>query len=251
MRAQKPAARILLADDHQLLADACKSLLEPEFQVIGIVTDGRRLIAAAAELKPDIIVLDIYMPHLNGLDAGAQVKQRLPGVKLVFLTMTMEADVAAEAFRRGASAYVLKHSGGDEFLFAIRKVNQGASYLSPLIAKETVMYLLNQREDFSREKHITERQSEILQLLAEGMSMKEVANVIDVKPSTVAFHKYQMMERLNVKNNAELLEYAIERHMTLSLVVLQRSGTVRVEGAKSSNQSWGKRRLSKTHAVLI
>jgi DNA-binding NarL/FixJ family response regulator len=190
VREQKPAARILIADDHQLLADACKSLLEPEFQVVGIVTDGRRLIAAAAELKPDIIILDIYMPHLNGLDAGSQVKQKLAGVKLVFLTMTMEADVAAEAFRRGASAYVLKQSAGDELVLAVRKVNQGASYLSPLIAKETV------------------------QLLAEGMSMKEVANVIDIKPGTVAFHKYRMMETLNVKTNAELLEYAIKRHMT-------------------------------------
>ena len=214
VREQKPAARILIADDHQLLADACKSLLEPEFQVVGVVTDGRRLIAAAAELKPDIIILDIYMPHLNGLDAGSQVKQKLPGVKLVFLTMTMEAEVAAEAFRRGASAYVLKQSAGDELVLAIRKVNQGASYLSPLIAKETVMYLLNQGENFSEEKHITKRQSEILQLLAEGMSMKEVANIIDIKPGTVAFHKYRMMETLNVKTNAELLEYAIKRHMT-------------------------------------
>jgi DNA-binding NarL/FixJ family response regulator len=214
VREQKPAARILIADDHQLLADACKSLLEPEFQVVGIVTDGRRLIAAAAEFRPDIIILDIYMPHLNGLDAGGQVKQKLPGVKLVFLTMTMEADVAAEAFRRGASAYVLKQSAGDELVLAIRKVNQGASYLSPLIAKETVMYLLNQGEHFSEQKHITKRQSEILQLLAEGMSMKEVANIIDIKPGTVAFHKYRMMETLNVKTNAELLEYAIKRHMT-------------------------------------
>jgi DNA-binding NarL/FixJ family response regulator len=214
MREQKPAARILIADDHQLLADACKSLLEPEFQVVGIVLDGRHLIAAAAELKPDIIILDIYMPHLNGLDAGEQVKQKMPGVKLVFMTMTKEADVAAEAFRRGASAYVLKQSAGDELLLAIRKVNQGASYLSPLIAKETVAYLLNQGESFSKEKNITKRQSEILQLLAEGMSMKEVANVIDVKPGTVAFHKYRMMETLNVKTNAELLEYAIKRHMT-------------------------------------
>jgi DNA-binding NarL/FixJ family response regulator len=126
----------------------------------------------------------------------------------------MEADVAAEAFRRGASAYVLKQSAGDELVLAIRKVNQGASYLSPLIAKETVMYLLNQGENFSEEKHITKRQSEILQLLAEGMSMKEVANIIDIKPGTVAFHKYRMMETLNVKTNAELLEYAIKRHMT-------------------------------------
>jgi DNA-binding NarL/FixJ family response regulator len=213
MREQKPSARILIADDHQLLADACKSLLEPEFQVVGIVLDGRHLIAAAAELKPDIIILDIYMPHLNGLDAGGQVKQKFPAMKLVFMTMTNAADVAAEAFRRGASAYVLKQSAGDELLLAIRKVNQGASYLSPLIVKETVTYLLNQGEAFNEEKHITKRQSEILQLLAEGMSMKEVANVIDVKPGTVAFHKYRMMETLNVKTNAELLEYAIKRHM--------------------------------------
>jgi DNA-binding NarL/FixJ family response regulator len=214
MKEQKSSARILIADDHQLLADACKSLLEPEFQVVGIVLDGRDLIAAAAELKPDIIILDIYMPHLNGLDAGGQVKQKFPAMKLVFMTMTKAADVAAEAFRRGASAYVLKQSAGDELLLAIRKVNQGASYLSPLIVKETVTFLLNQGENFSEEKHITKRQSEILQLLAEGMSMKEVANVIDVKPGTVAFHKYRMMETLNVKTNAELLEYAIKRHMT-------------------------------------
>jgi DNA-binding NarL/FixJ family response regulator len=129
------------------------------------------------------------------------------------MTMTKAADVAAEAFRRGASAYVLKQSAGDELLLAVRKVHQGASYLSPLIAKETVTYLLTLGESFSEEKHITKRQSEILQLLAEGMSMKEVANVIDVKPGTVAFHKYRMMETLNVKTNAELLEYAIKRRM--------------------------------------
>jgi DNA-binding NarL/FixJ family response regulator len=214
VREQKAAARILIADDHQLLADACKRLLEPEFQVVGIVTDGRGLTTAAVALNPDIIVLDIYMPHLNGLDAGEQIHHNLPRIKLVFLTMTMAADVAAEAFRRGASAYVLKQSAGDELLRAVRKVNQGASYLSPLIAKETVEFLLNHGEKFSEEKRITKRQSEILQLLAEGMSMKEVANVIDIKPGTVAFHKYRMMETLNVKTNAELLEYAIKRHMT-------------------------------------
>ncbi|MGA8731831.1 MAG: response regulator transcription factor [Terracidiphilus sp.] len=217
MRIEKPAARIVIADDHQLFADACKALIEPEFQVVGIVTDGRKLIAAATELKPDLIILDIYMPHLNGLDAAAQVKQKVPGVKLLFLTMTMEADVAAEAFRRGASAYILKQSAGDELLLAIRKVLQGASYLSPLVAKETVMFLLNQGEVFSETKHITARQSEILQLLAEGLSMKEVANVIDIKPGTVAFHKYRMMEMLNLKTNAELIEYAIKRHMRPSV----------------------------------
>jgi DNA-binding NarL/FixJ family response regulator len=214
MREQKPSARLLIADDHRLVADACKSLLEPEFQVVGIVTDGRCLIQSAVELKPDIIILDIYMPHLNGLDAGQQVKQQLPRVKLVFLTMTNAADVAAEAFRRGGSAYVLKQSAGDELLLAVRKVNQGFSYLSPLVEEETVRYLRRGQNKFSEEKRITQRQSEVLQLLAEGMSMKEVANIIDITPATVAFHKYKMMETLNIKTNAGLLEYAIKHHMT-------------------------------------
>jgi DNA-binding NarL/FixJ family response regulator len=211
---RKPLARILIADDHQLLADACKSLLQPEFQVVGIVTDGRSLVKAAAALKPDIIILDIYMPHLNGLDAGEQIKHKMPSVKLVYLTMSMTAEIAAETFRRGASAYVLKHSAGEELLLAVRKVAQGASYLSPLVARETVTFLLNSGESFSKEKRITKRQSEVLQLLAEGMSMKQVASAMDVKPGTVAFHKYRMMEILHVKSNAELLEYAMKHQMT-------------------------------------
>jgi DNA-binding NarL/FixJ family response regulator len=214
MREQKPSARLLIADDHRLVADACKRLLEPEFQVVGIVTDGRSLIHSAVELKPDIIILDIYMPQLNGLDAAVQVKHKLPRVKLVFLTMNMAADVAAEAFHRGASAYVLKQSAGDELLLAVRKVQQGLSYLSPLVAQETVMYLQRKQEHFGEEKRITQRQSEVLQLLAEGKSMKEVASIIDIAPGTVAFHKYKMMETLNIKTNAALLEYAIKHHMT-------------------------------------
>ncbi len=213
---RKSAPRLLIADDHKLVADACKSLLEPEFQVVGVVTDGRTLITAATTLNPDVIILDISMPQLNGLDAGEQIKHKLPSVKLVFLTMNMAADVAAEAFRRGASAYVLKHSAAEELVTALRKVVQGESYLSPLIARETVTFLLNQGKVQTEEKRITKRQTEILQLLAEGMSMKEVANVLDVKPGTVAFHKYRMMETLGVKSNAELLEYAIKRQMTSS-----------------------------------
>lgn len=214
MRDERYIPRILIADDHQLLADACKRLLEPEFSVVGVVTDGRSLVTAAAELRPDIVILDIYMPHLNGLDAGEQVKQKLPRVKLVFLTMTTSASVAAEAFRRGASGYVLKQSTGDELVLAVRKVNQGSSYLSPLVAKETVNFLLNQGDNPGGERQITKRQSEILQLLAEGLSMKEVASILEVKPGTVAFHKYRMMEMLNIKTNAELLQYAIKRQMT-------------------------------------
>lgn len=213
MREQRPAARILIADDHQLLADACKSLLEPEFEVVGIVTDGRDLADAVAKFSPDIIILDIYMPRLNGLDAGEQVKKKTPKIKLVFLTMTLAAEVAAEAFRRGASGYVLKQSAGDELLLAVRKVNRGGSYLSPLIAKETVTFLLNKNAHLVDQKQITKRQSEILQLLAEGLSMKQVASVIDIKPGTVAFHKYRMMETLNIRTNAELLGYALKHQM--------------------------------------
>ena len=159
---RKPAARLVIADDHRLLADACKSLLEPEFQVLEIVTDGRSLVRSALAHKPEVVILDISMPRLNGLDAGEQIKQKLPFVKLVFMTMNSAADVAAEAFRRGASAYVLKQSAAEELVVAIRKVVQGESYLSPLIARETVTFLLNQGKPRIEEKKITKRQSEIL-----------------------------------------------------------------------------------------
>jgi DNA-binding NarL/FixJ family response regulator len=213
---RRPAARILIADDHKLVAEACKALLEPEFQVLEIVTDGRSLVKAAAAMKPDMIILDITMPHLNGLDAGEQVKHRWPSIKLVYMTMHTAPDLAAEAFRRGASGYVLKQSAVEELVIAVRKVSQGASYLSPLLAKETVNFLINQGKPHLQEKHITKRQSEILQLLVEGMSMKEVASVLDVKPGTVAFHKYRMMESLDIKTNAALLEYALKHRMTSS-----------------------------------
>jgi DNA-binding NarL/FixJ family response regulator len=210
---RKPVARILIADDHRLLAEACKSLLEPEFQVVGIVTDGRSLLKAAAAMKPDVIILDIAMPHLNGLDAGDQINRDMPRTALIYLTMSTEPNMAAEAFRRGASGYVLKQSASDELLIAVRRAVQGASYLSTMIAKETVTFLINQGKQQGGEERTTPRQTEILQLLAEGKSMKEVAAELDLKPGTVAFHKYRMMENLGVKTNAELLEYALKRRM--------------------------------------
>jgi DNA-binding NarL/FixJ family response regulator len=210
---RKPAARILIADDHRLLAEACKALLEPEFQVIDIVTDGRSLLNAAVAMKPDVIILDISMPHLNGLDAGEQINQKMPKIALIYLTMNAKPDVAAEAFRRGACGYVLKQSAADELLTAVRKAVHGASYLSPMIAKETVTFLINKGKRRGEEDHITTRQREILQLLSEGMSMKEVGGMLDLKPGTVAFHKYRMMENLGLKTNAELLEYAIKRRI--------------------------------------
>jgi DNA-binding NarL/FixJ family response regulator len=205
--------RILIVDDHQLLADACKGLLEPEFLVVGNVTDGRHVAAAVAELRPNIVLLDIYMPRLNGFDAASQIRKSNPEIKLIFITMTLAAEVAAEAFRRGASGYVLKQSAARELLLAVRKVNRGESYLSPLVAKETVAFLLNRNHSYGEEKRLTQRQSEILQLLAEGMSMKQVASEIDVKPATVAFHKYRMMETLKINSNAELLGYALKHQM--------------------------------------
>jgi DNA-binding NarL/FixJ family response regulator len=205
-------ARLLIADDHTLLAEACKSLLEPEFEVVGIADNGRTLLRLACELKPDVVVLDIAMPQLNGLDAGDQIKHLFPTTKLVYLTMNMSPDVAAEAFRRGASGYIVKTSAAEELARAIRRALKSESYLSPLITKETVEFLLR-RGSTAEEKKITRRQSEILQLLAEGKSMKEVAGILNVKPGTVAFHKYRIMEILGLKTNAELLQYAIRHHL--------------------------------------
>jgi DNA-binding NarL/FixJ family response regulator len=205
--------RVLIADDHRLVAEACRNLLEPEFNVIGMVSNGRELLNVEAELKPDVVILDISMPELNGLDAGELIRQRNRSVKLIYVTMSLAADVAAEAFRRGASGYVLKQSSAEELVTAIRRVVRGQSYLSPLITRDTVEYLLRSGAAYQEEKHITTRQSEVLQLLAEGKSMKEVAYILQLKPGTVAFHKYRIMETLGIKTSAGLIEYAIRHHM--------------------------------------
>jgi DNA-binding NarL/FixJ family response regulator len=206
-------ARLLIADDHTLVAEACKNLLEPEFEVVGVVDNGRALLRMATELKPEVVILDIAMPQLNGLDAGEEIKRVLPATKLVYLTMNTSPEVAAEAFRRGASAYVVKHAAASELITAVRRALRSESYLSPTITKETVDYLLRSGSSSSKEKRITHRQSEILQLFAEGMSMKEIANVLNLKPGTVAFHKYRIMETLGLKTNAELLQFAIKNHL--------------------------------------
>jgi DNA-binding NarL/FixJ family response regulator len=205
--------RILMADDHVLIAEACRNLLEPEFEVVGVVSDGHALLKAAADLRPDVVIVDIAMPQLNGLDAGEQIKQKNRAIKLIYLTMNVRPDVAAEAFRRGASAYVLKHCTADELVIAIRRVLRGESYLSPLITKDTVEFLLRTGAAYCEERRISGRQSEVLQLLAEGKSMKEIAFILQLKPGTVAFHKYRIMEVLGLKSNAELIEYAIRHHM--------------------------------------
>ncbi|HSY99838.1 MAG TPA: response regulator transcription factor [Terriglobales bacterium] len=204
----------MIADDHAFVADACKKLLEPEYDVVATVGDGRALVRIAATLKPQVIIIDIGMPLLNGLDAGQQIKQILRSVKLVFLTMNTDPVLAAEAFRRGASAFLLKTCAASELSVAIREVLKGMSYLSPAIAKETVDFLLRQDKEFIDEgQRLTERQREVLQLLTEGKSMKEVAYALNVTTNTVAFHKYRIMEILNAKSNAELVQYAIRNHV--------------------------------------
>lgn len=211
MQERHSKARILIADDHTLVAEACKRLLEPEFQVVAIVRNGRELLQVSSELKPAVAVIDIGMPQLNGLDAGEQLKRVLPTCKQIFLTMNMAPEIAAEAFRRGASGYVVKSSAAEELLVAIRRALRSESYLSPSITKDTVEFLLRSGHVAS-EKRLTSRQSEILQLLTEGLSMKEIANVLDVKPGTVAFHKYTLMRNLGITTNADLLQYAIKHN---------------------------------------
>jgi DNA-binding NarL/FixJ family response regulator len=204
--------RVLLADDHTLLLGAFEKLLAGECDIVGQVSDGRALLDAAETLKPDLIVLDISMPLLNGLEAGRQIKQRLRNVKLVFVTMNEDADVAAEAFRSGASGYLLKRSAAAELLMAIREVMQGRSYITPLVAEGLVESLMHVDERTTGHV-LTSRQREVLQLLAEGRSMKEVASVLNLTPRTVAFHKYRMMEQLKVKSTAELVQYAVKHHI--------------------------------------
>jgi len=206
------APRVLLADDHALLLGAFEKLLADECDVVGKASDGRALVAAAERLKPDVIVLDIQMPLLNGLDAGRQIKQRVRDARLVFLTINEDPDLAAEAFRSGASAYLLKRSAASELMTAIREVMQGRSYVTPLVTEGLVGSLMSGNERKPGHE-LTPRQREILQLLAEGRSMKEVANVLNVTAKTVAFHKYRMMEQLKVRSTAELIQYAVKHHI--------------------------------------
>jgi DNA-binding NarL/FixJ family response regulator len=208
-------ARILMADDHTLIAEACKRLLEPEFEVVGIVADGCAAVQAATRLRPDVIVLDISMPLLNGLDAGEQIRKENRAIKLVYLTMKLAPDVAAETFRRGGSAYVPKHCCADELIIAIRCVLRSKFYLSPMITRDTVEYLLRSGAVYEEKKHISRRQSEVLQLLAEGKSMKEIACMLKVQTGTVAFYKYTMMDTLGIKSSAGLLKYGIKHHIDM------------------------------------
>ena len=203
-------SRILIADDHNLIAELCKNLLEKDFDVVGVVNDGYALLRAAAELKPDVIVLDIAMPMLNGLEAGRRIKKRLPAIKLVYLTMSPDKDLAAEAFTRGASAYLLKTCAASEIVSAVGQALRGKKYLSKSMSSDIIDILRWQDKELKNEaQRLTDRQRDVLQLLAEGRTMKEIGTILQTSSRTVAYHKYRMMEVLGVKNNAELVKYAV------------------------------------------
>ena len=205
--------RVLLADDHTLLLGAFEKLLAPECEIVGTASDGRSLVVEAQRLKPDVVVLDIAMPLLNGLEAGRQIKQLQKDVKLVFVTMYEDSDLAAEAFRAGASAYLLKRSAASELLLAVREVMKGRSYVTPLVTEGLVGAFMKAAAKRKPSRELTPRQREVLQLLAEGRSMKQVAALLNVTPRTVAFHKYRMMEQLNIRSNAELIQFAVIHHL--------------------------------------
>jgi DNA-binding NarL/FixJ family response regulator len=202
--------RIVLADDHTMMAEALEHLLQEEFDVVGIATDGRALIRMAVELKPELVVVDITMPLLNGLDAWEQLKALLPGLKIIFLTQHRDPQYAAEAFRRKASGYLLKESAASELKIAIHQALKGRWYVSPAIAKGMLDEVLDPHPEDMKARELSGREREVLQLLAEGKSMKEVAGVLGISPRTVEFHKYRIMELLGVKTNAELVQYAIK-----------------------------------------
>jgi len=202
--------RILLADDHVLLAQALEHLLQAEFDVVGTVSDGRALLKAAGELLPDVVVVDIGMPLLNGLDAAEQLKTLHPEMKVIVLTQNREPRFAVEAFRRHASGYLLKDSAASELTTAIREALRGKSYVSPAIAKGMVDEASAPSAGQTELRDLSAREREVLQLLAEGKSMKEVAALLDISPRTVEFHKYRIMELLRVKTNAELVQQAIK-----------------------------------------
>lgn len=204
--------RVILADDHTMLVEAFEKLLSPECEIVAKVADGRALVAAVQEHHPDVVVLDLAMPLLNGLDAARQIKQIDRSVRLVFVTMNEDPDLAAEAFRAGGAAYLLKRSAGSELLTAIREAMKHRSYVTPLVTEGMLGALMHSTADAGA-KQLTTRQREVLQLLAEGKSMKEVGSILNVTPRTVAFHKYRMMEQLKIKTNAELIQYAIRHNL--------------------------------------
>lgn len=211
-RAEK-RPRVLLADDHQMVADALKNLLEPRCEVVGTVNNGNALLKAALTLQPEVIVLDIAMPQMNGLTAARHLKQSVPKAKLVFLTMNEDPQLVGEAFRAGASAFLLKHSAAFELTDAVEKVLKGCSYVTPRAEKGQINIFLRGSQARHKTVEPTLRQREVIQLMAEGCSMKEAADQLKITTRTVASHKYAAMELLQLKTNADLMQYALRQRI--------------------------------------
>ena len=204
--------RILLADDHRIILDGLKRVLEPEFEVAGAVEDGRELLKAAERLRPDVIVVDISMPHLNGLEAVRQIHKTHPEIKVVFLTMHAEVAYALNAFKAGASGYVLRNSASDELVTAIREALQGRTFVTALIAGELVQaYQNGKHQQTFTAADLTTRQREVLHLLAQGYAIKDIATSLTVSTKNVEYHKYRIMELLGIKTSAELIRYAVQQ----------------------------------------
>jgi DNA-binding NarL/FixJ family response regulator len=205
-----PRTRVLLADDHVVVAQGLETLLKESFDLVGVVHDGRALVAAAEKLRPDVIVTDISMPLLNGLDAIRQIRARRPETKVIVLTMHQETQLAVDAFRAGASGYLLKVSPGEELITAIGQVALGRAYVTTLLAKDLITLLLEAaRETSTADTPLTPRQREVLQLIAEGRTMKEVASILHISPRTAESHKYEIMGTLGMKTTAALIQYAV------------------------------------------
>jgi DNA-binding NarL/FixJ family response regulator len=210
-------ARILLADDHRIVIEGLKKLLDPEYDVVGAVEDGRALIAAVDKLQPHVVVADISMPHLNGIEAVRHIKEKNPQIRVVILTMHHDVQYAARAFEAGASGFVLKVSAPSELITAIGEVLKGKTYVTPTIAGELIQsYREGKESPEAVFKRLSARHREILQLVAEGHSAKEIGKILNISPRTVESHKYQIMEILNVKTGAELVQFAI-KHGIISI----------------------------------
>jgi DNA-binding NarL/FixJ family response regulator len=203
--------RLLLADDHTLVLEGLKKILETDFDLAGTVENGRDVLRVAGELKPDVVLLDISMPLLNGIDTAKQLLKMSPGIKVIFVTMHADSDYVAEAFRAGASGYLLKRSAGSELVNAIHEVMKGRYYVTPLVTREALSPLFGGApEPRKLSSTLTSRQREVLQLVAEGRSVKEIATILQVSAKTVEFHKSALMDRLGIHTTAELTRYAIE-----------------------------------------
>ena len=206
-----PRARIILADDHAIVVEGLRALLEKSYDIVGIVADGRALVEEAPKLCPDVAVVDVSMPFLNGLDAAERLKAVLPNLKLVFLTMRDDPNLAAAALRLGPVGFVLKHSAASELITAISQVLAGKSYVTPKLRPENWAVREARAQQYSKE--LTSRQRDVLQLLAEGRPMKEIAGILEVSEKTIMFHKYHIMQEFNLKNNAQVVLFALKQDL--------------------------------------